>query len=89
MSKCAACAAAAAQPETPSALRRAVMVDGLPAAQVFVEGQGAALYRLGPQLHFGKLAEADKKKRRAAYDELVAAGLPLFAAYQFPEFAGE
>lgn len=87
MNKCAACEAAAAQPVSPSAMRRAVLVDGLPAAQVFVEGQGAGLYRLGPQLHFGKLAEIDKKNRRAVYDELVSAGLPLFAAHQFPEFA--
>lgn len=86
MNKCAACQAA--QTESPSAVRRAVLVDGLPAVQVFVEGKGAGLYRLGPQLHFGKLAEVDKKKRRAAYETLVAANLKEFADYSFPEFAG-
>jgi len=87
MTTCTACAAGAPAP-APSALRRAVLVEGRPAVQVFVEGAGAGLYRLGEPVRFGKLADVDRKQRRVVYDELVSAGLTAFAAYQFPEFAG-
>ncbi len=87
MTTCTACSAGVPAP-APSALRRAVMVGGRPAVQVFVEGAGAGLYRLGEPVNFGKLEDAARAKRRVVYDELVNAGLPAFAAYQFPEFAG-